>query len=197
MNTRESWLTAGIDALRPIFTAAGYTIPDNVRVTCGFPSKSALAAKNRRIGECWGEDASAGKMFEIFISPMLAEPSRVLDVLAHELVHATVGLAAKHGRAFKQCAVSIGLEGKMTATHAGEKLAAALATIVGNLGAYPHQELKHMTTGQKKQGTRLLKAECVCCGYTVRLARKWLEMAGAPLCPLTGCDNHGQPMSTE
>lgn len=32
----------------------------------------------------------------------------------------------------------------------------------------------------------MLKCECATCGYTVRTARKWLETAGAPLCPLPG-----------
>jgi peptide subunit release factor 1 (eRF1) len=35
----------------------------------------------------------------------------------------------------------------------------------------------------------MLKCECGTCGYTVRTARKWLEQAGAPLCPIEG---HGQ-----
>lgn len=32
----------------------------------------------------------------------------------------------------------------------------------------------------------MLKCECSTCGYTVRTARKWLETAGAPLCPVQG-----------
>lgn len=32
----------------------------------------------------------------------------------------------------------------------------------------------------------MLKCECSTCGYTVRTARKWLETAGAPLCPVEG-----------
>jgi len=32
----------------------------------------------------------------------------------------------------------------------------------------------------------MLKCECVTCGYTVRTARKWLEEAGAPVCPTEG-----------
>ena len=29
----------------------------------------------------------------------------------------------------------------------------------------------------------MLKCVCSCCGYTVRISRKWLLLAGAPLCP--------------
>ena len=32
----------------------------------------------------------------------------------------------------------------------------------------------------------MLKCDCEACGYTVRTARKWLEAAGAPLCPIEG-----------
>jgi hypothetical protein len=32
----------------------------------------------------------------------------------------------------------------------------------------------------------MLKCEYLACGYTVRTARKWLETAGAPLCPVPG-----------
>ena len=35
----------------------------------------------------------------------------------------------------------------------------------------------------------MLKCECATCGYTVRTARKWLEQAGAPLCPI---EDHGR-----
>jgi hypothetical protein len=36
--------------------------------------------------------------------------------------------------------------------------------------------------------TRLLRIECLQCGYTVRMTRKWLAF-GAPLCP-----THRTPM---
>lgn len=35
----------------------------------------------------------------------------------------------------------------------------------------------------EKQGTRLLKCQCATCGYTVRVTRKWLGLAGPPICP--------------
>jgi hypothetical protein len=37
----------------------------------------------------------------------------------------------------------------------------------------------------KKQSTRMLKAECPECGYTIRLAKKWAEV-GLPSCPSDG-----------
>lgn len=195
---REAWLNAGIVALRPHFAAVDYVVPDNVRVTCGFPSKGALPRKGGMTrGQCWSDTASEGKVFEIFLSPFLAEPATVLLVLSHELVHATVGLAANHGKLFKRCANAIGLVGKMRTATPSPELEAALAGIAQALGAYPHQELKHMTTGVAKQPTRLLKAECGPCGYTVRVTRKWVDTAGAPLCPDKHCDNWRRPLQVD
>lgn len=48
---------------------------------------------------------------------------------------------------------------------------------------------KYLRDAPKKQKTRMLKCECATCGYTVRTARKWLELAGAPLCPI---EDHGR-----
>lgn len=41
------------------------------------------------------------------------------------------------------------------------------------------------SNAKKKQSTRLVKAACGECGYTVRVTRRWLEV-GAPHCPLHG-----------
>ena len=181
--TREQWLNAGVEQLRAVFKQADYKVPAKVRVTCGWPSRSALARKSQRIGECWSSNNSVGKFFEIFISPTISDSVRALDILAHELVHATVGLKAKHGAQFKKCAQAIGLEGKMTATHAGAALTKTLTGIVKKIGKYPHKELKHSTNGEKKQTTRLVKVACPECGYIARVTRVWLDTVGAPLCP--------------
>lgn len=180
---REDWLKASTVALRAHFATHGYTVPDNVRATCGFPSRSAMAARKRRLGECWSAEASAGAVFEVFISPIMADSIEVLAILAHELVHATVGLKAGHGNTFKRCATAIGLEGKMTSTTAGDAFKRFAKDFVARIGAYPHSEL-NPRVGVKKQSTRLIKCACDECGYTVRVARTWLENAGAPICPL-------------
>lgn len=182
MATREEWLMVAVEKLRPWFAEQEYTVPANVRVSCGWPSKSALARKSRRIGECWTFEASAAGQFEIFISPALDDSSRVLDVLIHELVHATVGLQAGHKAPFKRCATAMGLEGKMTATVAGEALKVRLNKLIEEVGKYPHGQLDKMTNGEKKQGTRLLKVVCPDCGYTCRITQKWLDR-GVPTCP--------------
>lgn len=177
---REAWLTKLSGLMRTHFNRKGYTVPANVRITCGFPGSGGLAKKKRRIGEVWYSEASADQHYEIFISPTLSEPLRVAGVLAHEMVHVVAGKEAGHGREFRECATSIGLIGKMTATTEGEEFAAVVEPMLAKLGAYPHGELT--ASGQKKQGTRLLKCQCAECGYPVRVTQKWLDDVGAPLC---------------
>lgn len=85
----------------------------------------------------------------------------------------------------------------MRATVASRALHERLGQVVKALGDYPHQELKHMTNGTKKQATRLIKAECAVCTYTVRVTKKWLDGYGAPLCPNETCDDYRKPLGVE
>jgi len=179
---REQWLNALAKELGALFDANGYEIPSNVRMSCGFPSKGATALRNRRIGECWTSKCSEDGTFEIFISPTLSDDMRVAGILAHELVHAVVGLAAGHKTPFKRCAVAIGLEGKMTATTESEAFKQSVQPMLNKLGPYPHATLD-ASSSPKKQTTRLKKVICQACDYTARVTSKWLDESGAPLCP--------------
>jgi len=179
MATREEWLTSAIDILRPDFTELDATIPDSVRVTCGWPSQGGRPGRKQRIGECWPPSCSEDDTTEMFINPMLGDGVEALEVLVHELVHAAVGCDAGHKGPFRTVAKGIGLEGKMTATRAGETLRAKLEGIAESLGDYPHAKL----TPKKKtpQGTRMLKLECPACGWMARTSRKWIDI-GLPTC---------------
>lgn len=179
---RQKWLEAAVAALRKRFARAGYTVPESVRVSVGFPKGSHGRAK--AIGQCWAREASSDSHNEIFISPELGganNGARIMGVLAHELAHATVGVEAGHKAAFKQCAEAVGLTGKMTATTETDEFNEWASAVIERVGEYPAGAM----TGQarKKQGTRLLKCECEDCGYTVRITRKWLDVA-VPSCPL-------------
>ncbi len=177
--TREEWLVAAVDAMRPWFEVERSPLPAAVRASCGWPSSKGLSASRRRIGECWDSKASAAGVSEVFISPCLDDPAKVLDVLTHELVHAAVGVQQGHKGPFRKVAKALGLEGKMTATHAGPQLAERLNALAGKLGPYPHSALDQ--TARKKQSTRLLKATCQGCGFTARVTRQWAEY-GLPIC---------------
>jgi len=177
---REQWLTELTDKLRPDFLAIHGMLPEKLRVTCGWPSKGGLAQKSRVIGECWPCKASADSTVEVFISPYVSDSLQVASTLVHELVHASG--AKGHRIAFKQRAVAMGLEGKMTATKAGPKLKERLNALIADLGNYPHALLDKSQSPHKKDGTRLLKVQCPVCEYTVRTTQKWLDV-GLPVCP--------------
>jgi hypothetical protein len=168
-----------------LFKRVGETVPA-VRVSVGIPKGRGTA-----IGQCWNGAASSDGLAQVFISPKLDDAARVLDVLAHELIHAVVPDAG-HGAPFKRIALAIGLTGKMTATVAGPTLKAELERLAAELGPYPHARLDFDRGGPKKQGTRLGKVQCGWCGYTCRVTRKWLEEQGAPLCP---CSNEAMEVA--
>jgi hypothetical protein len=103
-------------------------------------------------------------------------------LLAHELVHATVGAGHGHGPVFKRCALAIGLLGPMRATSPSSEFTAWAEKLFKRIGPYPSGFL----TDTPKQGARLLKCECNKCGYLVRITRKWIVLAGPPICPTDG-----------
>jgi len=181
--TREQYLMAAIELLRPLFKRAGYNIPA-VRVSVGWPSTRPLSAKSRCVGECWDKSAASDKVAQIFISPYLGDAFDAVDTLIHELVHAVLGHEAGHGPVFKKLALAIGLQRKMTHCGAGPKLAETLQGFLKDLGPYPHAQLRsRIRPGRTKQTTRMIKCECGKCGYTVRTSRKWLDEA-TPICPI-------------
>lgn len=176
---REEWLLKFAHELRPDFEAIGSPIPEKLRVTCGWPSKSARPSKNRTIGEAWPISCSADEHHEVFISPCLSDLVEVGATLVHELVHTAVGCKHGHKKPFKRAAIAIGLTGKMTATNAGDALADRIKAIGEKIGPYPHARLD--LSGLKKQSTRQLKVECPKCGYICRTTAKWLAV-GTPTC---------------
>lgn len=124
-------------------------------------------------------------MAQIFVSPVLEDVDKILATLVHEMVHAVDDCQSGHKGNFAKIAKALGLEGKMTATHAGEALAERLTEIAADLGEFPHAALSGETDGAdgpKKQGTRMVKVECPSDGYIVRTTEKWLAV-GTPSCP--------------
>lgn len=178
---REGWLLELTRRLRPYFENAGYPLPEKIRASCGFPSKGALATKSRRIGECWSCESSDDKHFETFVSPLLDNVLEVAATQVHELCHAAVGTECGHKKPFRMAMKAVGLEGKPTATKAGEALKAHLQKLIDEIGSYPHAKLTK-ASGPKKQTTRMLKLECPKCGYMCRTTKKWIEV-GVPTCP--------------
>jgi hypothetical protein len=181
-DTREAWLLAAIEQLKPLFSEQGAKVPA-VRVSVGWPG--GKGKKSTTIGQCWSSLAAKDKVAQVFVSPVLDSVEQILAVLTHELVHAVDDCKSGHKGPFAKLAKGLGLIGKMTETTAGPELVEKLRTISGELGEYPHARLSAGVggLGEPKQTTRMLKCECSECGYTARTTRKWLDEAGAPLCP--------------
>jgi hypothetical protein len=178
--TREAWLLEATSRMRrDLFERSGNVVP-KVKVSVGFPGGGSART---RIGEHWHPRATQDNVSQIFISPVLDSPLQALETLVHELVHAIVP-DAKHGPEFGAIAKRVGLVGKMTATIAGPNLKLELETMINQLGKYPHAGIN--VGDRKKQSTRLMKVECGDCGYIARVSSKWIDEAGAPICPCNG-----------
>ncbi len=175
--TRESWLLAAVDLLRPVFLAKNHTIPSDVMVSCGFAS---TGTRSHHVGQCWSKRSSANDQNQIFISPALHEPVEVLDTLVHELVHAVDDCQHKHGKEFKKIALSLGMKGPMRSADAGPELKETLKQLAQQLGAYPHGKLQ--VTHHKAVSRARARAKCPECGFQVPMYRKFLAY-GPPLCP--------------
>jgi hypothetical protein len=186
--SRESWLQAAANELRPYFEKLGYTLPDKIRFAIAFTSGGR---RGRIAGECWHPIASADQHYEIIIRADMADSIVVLGILVHELVHSLLPPAAKHGKEFKEVALRVGLEGPMRHAYPTPILKEHLQTIAANIGPLPHAKLNFVGASDKpkKQAVRYLKAECpATCGYTFRITAKWAK-AGLPNCPVNA--KHG------
>lgn len=197
---REGWLTAFANEVAPIITSrTGLRVPmDKIRVSCSFPR--TRTTPNRKggytTGVCMHGSGHKSGLHELFINPLKANvlpvkdgDQGVGDILIHEMLHACLDVKVGHKAKFAKAAKDMGLEGKPTSTTAGPEAKAIIQSIVDKIGDYPHEALD----GEwgKKQTTRLLKVQCVDCGYineagngyTARITMTWIENAGLPTCP--------------
>lgn len=183
--TRESWLTAAVVELRVLFEREGYEVPE-VHVSVGWPHGGRAST----IGQCFAGSASEDGVGHIFISPVLKDPVRVLDVLLHELVHAVnhANDERGHGKPFKTIAVKLGLTGKMTATVAGEALKAELTEVAGRLGAFPHAALTPVAKAKSRSG-KSIKLQCTWGDdFVVSISKARLSAYGPAKCPCHDVD---------
>ncbi len=143
--TREQWLKAAIEEVRPLFAAAlkDLEFPGYDKKPA-LPSLKILAVGvvplNKRVnGTCWPAAASVDeKTSPIGICASLKDPVEIIKTLIHELCHATVGNDQKHNAVFGKLARALDLAGKLTATTVSEELKITLKPIIKRLGIYPH-----------------------------------------------------------
>ena len=61
--TRESWLQAAVTALRAMFAANNFVVPD-CQVSCGFTS---TGVRSGHIGQCWSKKSAANEVGSVAI----------------------------------------------------------------------------------------------------------------------------------
>jgi hypothetical protein len=211
---RETWLAEAAQQLYPKFEQIGFKLPV-FRIGVGFGPTGARKESTKILGVTLHTSIAADNINEVWISPENADSIQMLETMVHEMIHVATNLNTGvpgnvHGGTFAEAATRIGLEGPLTATHAGPDLRMDLELIAASLGRYPGalvdtSRLKarvpvgpdgrpvRASSGPKTQNTRMVKLvcsdnECPCGGYTVRTTRKWIEV-GLPSCP-SGTEMH-------
>ena len=189
ISTREGWLEEAARLWEEYHAnqLSSFKRPREIFISIG----KGLRESAKSLGSCHnpqGRDASY-----IYIRSDrhdACDSVEVLSTLFHELAHAYSPGAGHRGK-FIQACKALGLQagknpqGNPLWTQAGlvsdESQKLAREVVLERLGKIPHaQEILNTV---KKQSTRMGKASCPSCGYTVRLARKWAEY-GMPLCPI-------------
>lgn len=177
IRTREEWLIQAVAMLSRIFEAQGFTVPP-VRISVGWPGAKSRKGLHSTIGQCWNAHSAKDGVQQIFISPKLDNPTEILAVIMHELVHAVDGCKNSHKAPFKRIALLVGLEGKMTTCTAGATLKAVFPKVIEALGTYDHAALDPGKTAGRVQTNKHLKITCVACGFASRATAKQLDEHG-------------------
>jgi hypothetical protein len=178
---REEWLTELSRRVLPVFKS--WTMAP-FRVTCGWPCRGGIARRRKVIGECHALESSKGGFHEIFISPSLDQPLEVAGTVCHEMAHVAAGISAGHGQGYRKVCKSVDLtKGSPTNASPGPVLTDKLHKVVDALGDYPHMALVPVLKSIKRPITSVTLT-CASCGCRVRIALKWLDQVGPPVC---GC----------
>lgn len=141
--TREAWLRKVVSRLRPRFREAGYKLPRQIQVSCGFTSDGESVKKKMvTLGETWVKDGRA----EIFVSPIVDDSVTVAAVVVHELIHVALWKESpehEHSdKIFHKAHREMGLVGPYLQSIPGKSLARALEAIIKEIGEYPHEALE-------------------------------------------------------
>tara|TARA_R110002096_G_scaffold278009_1_gene471995 strand:- start:1101 stop:1694 length:594 start_codon:yes stop_codon:yes gene_type:complete len=155
------------------------------RASVGFPS----GKPSKVIAQCWVSQASDAGINEIFVTPTIDDTMAILEALTHELVHQSDDAASGHKGHFARVARLIGLEGKLTATYAGDALKERLQAIIDVLGNIPHAKITPSKSGIKKQKSRMIKFACPSCEFNYRITRSNIEQIKILDCPACDADN--------
>jgi len=147
-----------------------------------------------------GEDVKLEDFFPVTIhidcTNKIKDPVMMLEVLAHECIHAFYGIK-NHGKAFKMKAKEIGLEAPYTEFHPSQYLIDTCTSIYEQLkkewGDWPGKPIVPVKKEKKNKKKNTLTIVCPSCDYTIKVSRKMLEMHGGKL-PTCSC---GKKMELE
>lgn len=185
-STREDWLKAAVQLLKPKVEGHGGNLPEKLHVLTSWPVSNSKKAVGMCFAKTWSKDEST----YICISPLLGteDLGELLGTLLHELVHAVVGVENNHNKRFKKLATSVGLTGKMRSTENTPELNQEFEGMLMTLGTYPHSTMLPPKPKEKKPGKKqILKFACpdhptYTCWLTPAQARE----VGPPISPLSG-----------
>lgn len=191
--SREAWLLSVVEEARPFFEAAGHPIPATVRVGIGHMVGSAKA-----IGQCWSDKSSDDGVREIWIKPYTRDRMEIVATLIHELCHAALpweqddGKPTAHRKPFIQLARAMDLEGKPTATYAGDDFKSTWEPIIERLGPYEGGIVTKVAKKAPKNPAQV-KISCSCCGIKLWLTPKMREqIQGTMQCVDVDCGSEMQ-----
>ena len=180
--SRENYLIQATDILRKsLFKPKGYKVP-KVELSISWATRGNKTAKGgvKTLGQCFNKVSHAGGINQIIITPYydgstIKGSLDILGTLVHELVHAVDNCVSGHGKAFKDCALAVGLTMPMRSTGESEELKEYLKkNILDKLGLFPHKKVT--LNGTKKQTTRNIKVACDCCDFSFRTSRQNLAI---------------------
>lgn len=187
---REEWLEAAVNVLRPMFLEKDLYVPENVKVSCGWPRPNA---DKNVLGTCFHSDCSKGHLREIFITPLkghnnVFDRGGVLAVLIHELCHACFDHDEKHGPNFARAAKDMGLEWRrITATVLSDSMISRLRSLFFDLGEYPQPGMVPIEKPKRPRVIRTHTLKCANDNYEIKIHEDHLAK-GTPKCPVCGED---------
>lgn len=190
--TREAWMLAAVEKMRPWYVEAGLQAVPDVSISIGWAG--GRGSKKGVRGQCWASHTTANGIPAIFVTPDQSDPFTILGIILHEMNHASDDGLSGHKGTFAKQAAALGFVKPWTSSEGKtDELAERLKGLLADLGPFPHGAItdkSHGLTGQSPlappvQSTRMLKVFCEACGYTLRATKKWLEIA-VPACPVDG-----------
>lgn len=128
---RKQWIADAVTPLRLDLESIA-PVPPDLTLHVGFPTRFDGHIPRDCMGFC-----SHNPSLQIFISATLTQPIKILAVLAHELIHASLGWGHAHDEVFEKAAREFGFVGELDAAKPGPDLRIQLLNISNTLGPYP------------------------------------------------------------